>query len=64
MAALSMELLQNLPVQYCILIQKLALMRWVATQEANYSKNENEGAQTMNVNDLGQVTHGRNLLWD
>lgn len=51
MVALSMELLQNLPVQDCILIQKLALVRWVATQEANYSKNENEGAQTMNVNE-------------
>lgn len=38
--------------------KKPALVRWVATQEANYSKNENEGAQTIYANDLGQVTHG------
>lgn len=50
---------RNLPVRYFILVQKiLALVRSATTQEANYSKNENEGAQAMYVNDLGQVTHG------
>lgn len=32
-------------------------------QGANYIKNENEGAQTMYMSDLSQVTHGHNPLW-
>lgn len=44
--------------------EKLAVVRWVDMQEANYSKNEDEGARTLYMSDLSQVTHGHNSLWD
>lgn len=68
MAASSMWLLWNLPVQWFVSWYNARRNLAVAgigadMQEANYIKNENEWTQTMYMSDLSQVTHGHNPLW-